>query len=291
MHINMKYYVVTIGAIFIAIGIGILVGFNLNYDQELSKQQASVINDLDERFESLKNTNDTLEKQVSQLEENYNKSIEFINDNSDKIIANALTEKNIGIISTNENNDYTNEIKDIIINANGNVSFEIVLKDSIKNEDKLQEMSTKLGVDIKNTEGAIQYILESLKSEDASEKLTYLQELGMIKLNSLGDSYLSYESVVITGGSSDKDLEGKYSNIDDMLISKLKDENKYIVGVQKSDTKYSYINDYKDNKIATVDNINEAIGNISLVLLLQEGNSIGSYGRLDTAESLVPYKK
>ena len=30
MHINMKYYIVSIGAIFLALGIGILVGFNLN---------------------------------------------------------------------------------------------------------------------------------------------------------------------------------------------------------------------------------------------------------------------
>ena len=35
MNINMKYYIVTICAIFIALGVGILVGFNLNYDQAL----------------------------------------------------------------------------------------------------------------------------------------------------------------------------------------------------------------------------------------------------------------
>ena len=53
MHINMKYYIVSIGAIFISLGIGILVGYNLNYDQELSKQQASVISDLDNKFDLL----------------------------------------------------------------------------------------------------------------------------------------------------------------------------------------------------------------------------------------------
>ena len=62
MHINMKYYIVSIGAIFISLGIGILVGYNLNYDQELSKQQASVISDLDNKFDALKVTNDNLER-------------------------------------------------------------------------------------------------------------------------------------------------------------------------------------------------------------------------------------
>ena len=74
MHINMKYYIVTIGAIFIALGIGMLVGFNLNYDQELSKQQASIINDLDDKFEEIKNTNNDLEKKLDTKDEEYNHS-------------------------------------------------------------------------------------------------------------------------------------------------------------------------------------------------------------------------
>ena len=52
MQITMKYYIVSIGAIFIALGIGMLVGFNLNYDQEMSKQQANIISDLDKKFDN-----------------------------------------------------------------------------------------------------------------------------------------------------------------------------------------------------------------------------------------------
>ena len=68
----MKYYIVSIGAIFISLGIGILVGYNLNYDQELSKQQASIINDLDSKFNKLKDTNDSLEKSLDNLKGEYN---------------------------------------------------------------------------------------------------------------------------------------------------------------------------------------------------------------------------
>ncbi|MEF3402036.1 copper transporter, partial [Listeria monocytogenes] len=73
MHINMKYYIVTIGAIFIALGIGMLVGFNLNYDQELSKQQAAIIDDLDAKFEDIKTTNDELEGKLDKKESEYKK--------------------------------------------------------------------------------------------------------------------------------------------------------------------------------------------------------------------------
>ena len=107
MHINMKYYIVSIGAIFIALGIGMLVGFNLNYDQELSKQQANIINDLDTKFENLKSKIDNLKQKLGSLTKDYDDSISYINKNVDKLIANELSGKNIGIISTNETNDYT----------------------------------------------------------------------------------------------------------------------------------------------------------------------------------------
>ena len=60
MNINMKYYIVTIGAIFIALGVGILVGFNLNYDQALSKQQSEVLESFNTEFDDLKNKNKNL---------------------------------------------------------------------------------------------------------------------------------------------------------------------------------------------------------------------------------------
>lgn len=291
MHINMKYYIVTIGAIFIALGIGILVGFNLNYDQELSKQQSQVIKDLDKKFVSLKETNDKLEKDLSSLEKDYNQAIEFINKNIDRIIDDELSNKNIGIISTNQNNDYTSEIKDAITKASGKVAFEIVLKDSINDKNKLQEVSEKINTEIQSSQDAINYILEALKVEGASDKLIYLQELGMIKLNSLDNDYLSYDSVVVAGESEQKDIEEEFKKVDKVLIQKLKEENKNVVGVQKSDTKYSYINLYKNDQVSTIDNIDEGVGKLSLVLTLKEGNSLGSFGRLESADSLLPYKK
>lgn len=291
MHINMKYYIVTIGAIFIALGIGILVGFNLNYDQELSKQQSEVINDLDRRFEDLKKTNDTLEANLSNINGNYGKAIEFINQNSSKIIADELLEKNIGIISTNENNDYTAEISDIISKSSGNVAFDIILKNNIYNDEKLKEAAKKIGVQINNTEDMISYIVDAVKSEDSVSKLTYLQELEMIKINALDEDYSKFDSVVLAGGSNDKDGETQFTKIDKVLIPKLKEGNRYVVGVQKNDAKFSYVDLYSKEKVATVDNVDEGIGRLSLVLLLKEGNIVGNFGRLDTAESVIPYKK
>lgn len=291
MHINMKYYIVSIGAIFISLGIGILVGYNLNYDQELSKQQASVISDLDNKFDALKVTNDNLEKSLADLSDDYDKAIAFINDNVNNLVVGRLTDKNIGIISTNQDNDYTKEIKEIITTANGNVAFDITLNNNIFNEKKIEELATKLNLEIKDTKDIMEYIEEALSESNATLKLKELEDAEMIKINSLNENYQSYNSVVIAGGNNGKLGKEQYENIDKILIETLKDKDKNIVGVQESNTKFSYVDLYFNDKVTTIDNVDEGIGKLSLVMVLQDSSIAGKFGKLEGSDSIIPYKK
>ena len=291
MHINMKYYIVSIGAIFISLGIGILVGYNLNYDQELSKQQASIINDLDSKFNKLKNTNDSLEKSLDSLKGEYNKAIDFINENVDSLVSNRLTDKSIGIISTNQDNNYTSAIDEIITKANGKVAFDIVLKNNIYNEKKLEELSTKLNIEFKSTKDVMVYIEDVLSEKNANEKLKDLETLEIIKINVLNNNYQNYDSIVLAGGNNGKSGKEQYENIDKTLIDTLKDKEKNIIGVQESNAKFSYVDLYSENKISTVDNIEEGTGKLSLVMLLQDSSIAGKFGVLEESEAILPYKK
>ena len=291
MHINMKYYIVSIGAIFISLGIGILVGYNLNYDQELSKQQASVISDLDNKFDALKVTNDNLEKSLADLSDDYDKAIAFINDNVNNLVVGRLTDKNIGIISTNQDNDYTKEINEIITTANGNVAFDITLNNNIFNEKKIEELATKLNLEIKDTKDIMAYIEEALSESNATLKLKELEDAEMIKINSLNENYHSYDSVVIAGGNNGKLGKEQYENIDKILIESLKDKDKNIVGVQESNTKFSYVDLYFNDKVTTIDNVDEGIGKLSLVMVLQDSSIAGKFGKLEGSDSIIPYKK
>ena len=289
MHINMKYYIVTIGAIFISLGIGMLVGFNLNYDQELSKQQTEIINDLDEKFENLKNANNDLEGKLKSLNLSYDKTIDFINDNVDKLIPEELSNQNIGIISTNGSTDI-NYAQEAIKKANGNVLFNINFTDKVTDENLLNKLSQQTKSEIKNTEELIIYVLEALKNDGAQEKLQPLQDLGLLDIRSINSDYMKATSIVLSGDGKTKDFKSEFENLDKILIEKLKSEEKYIIGVETTDTKSSYIGLYSENKIATVDNINQGSGQLALILSLKDGNVIGNFGIGDGAESLIPYK-
>lgn len=291
MHINMKYYIVSIGAIFISLGIGILVGYNLNYDQELSKQQANVINDLDNKFDTLKETNDNLEKSLADLNEDYDKAIGFINDNVNSLVANRLIDKNIGIISTNQDNDYTKDIENIITTANGNIAFDIVLKNNIFNDKKIEELSTKLNLEFKTTKDIIVYIEQALSENNASEKLKQLEAENIIKINALNENYQAYDSVVIAGGNNGKLGKDQYNKLDKIVIETLKEKEKNIVGVQQTSAKFSYVDLYSNDKITSIDNIDEGTGKLSLVMILQDSSIEGKFGKLEGSDSIIPYKK
>jgi hypothetical protein len=289
MHINMKYYIVTIGAIFIALGIGMLVGFNLNYDQALSKQQASIISDLDNKFEKIKTTNNDLEKKLEINKDQYNKLVEYVNGNYAKLIKDELQNNKIGIIATTEDYDYTQDVANTITEANGEVAFNIILKDGITNKDKIKELSTSQGIDLKSSKDVINYMIDSLKESNANVKLQELEKLDMIKINSMADNYLEYAQVVIASGESG-DASEKFNNIDKNLVSKLQEEDKYIVATQKSDVEFSYINMYKKLKVPTINNSEEGVGKIALVYALKDSVESGNFGKGESVDSIIPFK-
>ena len=102
---------------------------------------------------------------------------------------------------------------------------------------------------------------------------------------------MSYDSVVLAGGSDSKTSKNDFEKIDKLLISKLKEENKTLVGVQKSTITNSYVELYSNEKISTVDNIEDKSGKLAMVILLKDANILGNYGILDTAQSVLPYEK
>lgn len=289
MHINMKYYIVTIGAIFIALGIGMLVGFNLNYDQELSKQQAAIIDDLDAKFEDIKTTNDELEGKLDKKESEYKKLVNYLNQNYLLLIKDQLQGKNVGIISTTENYDYTQDISKTIADANGSVAYDIVLKSGLTNKDKIKELDSALQLQLKTEKDVVNYIMSCLKEENAMDKLQQLEKLEMIKINYLSDNYLDCSQVVMASGDTNES-SNKFTNIDKIIIDKLKEDGKYVIGTQKSDVKFSDLENYKKDKIPTINNSQQGTGKLSLVYALRDSVEKGNFGIGDKVDSIIPFK-
>lgn len=290
MHINMKYYIVSIGAIFLALGIGILVGFNLNNNEEMNKQQAAIIEQLDEEFNSIQEENDTLSSDLKNTDKKYNALVEYVNENADALMSGSLSGKKVAVVSTYGRTENVDKLKEIVNHYDGSVSFELIFNKEITDKKLIKQAAEKTGEKFKSTEDVVNYVFDIVKRGNA-ESLAPLEELKMIDLNSENEDIANFSSVVISASSESSDPAKQFNELDKFVVSKLKSENKYVVEAQATGAKTSYVEQYAKNKAATVDNIDEKTGVLSLVALIQDENLVGNFGRLDTASSLIPMEK
>ena len=290
MHINMKYYIVSIGAIFLALGIGILVGFNLNNNEEMNKQQAAIIEQLDEEFSSIKEENDTISADLKNTDKKYNALVAYVNENADALMTGSLSGKKVAVVSTYGRTENVDKLKEIINQYDGSVAFELIFNKEITDKELIKEAAEKTGEKFKSTEDVVNYVFDIVKRGNA-ESLAPLEELKMIDLNSESEDIANFSSVVISALSESSDPAKQFNELDKFVVSKLKSENKYVVEAQSTGAKTSYVEQYAKNKAATVDNIDEKTGVLSLVALIQDENLVGNFGRLDTASSLIPMEK
>lgn len=290
MHINMKYYIVSIGAIFLALGIGILVGFNLNNNEEMNKQQAAIIEQLDEEFNSIQEENDTLSSDLKNTDKKYNALVEYVNENADALMSGSLSGKKVAVVSTYGRTENVDKLKEIVNHYDGSVSFELIFNKEITDKELIKQAAEKTGEKFKSTEDVVNYVFDIVKRGNA-ESLAPLEELKMIDLNSKNEDIANFSSVVISASSESSDPAKQFNELDKFVVSKLKSENKYVVEAQATGAKTSYVEQYAKNKAATVDNMDEKTGVLSLVALIQDENLVGNFGRLDTASSLIPMEK
>lgn len=288
MFINMKYYITTISAIFIALGIGILIGFNLNSKDILSSQQANLIEQMDKKVVKVKSENEILQSTVKSLTEKNEDMNKYMEKTYGKIIEGRLVGKNIGILQTTE--DYFFEgIQNLPKEAGAGVAYEAVLKDKVNEVTDFAKLSQELNVEIKDKKALINLIIESLSDKVKNQqRLDYFTAQGYIEIKSISDAPVSVQGLVILGGSETKNEE-KLKNIDKNVIDICREKGIMALGAERTDSKASYIEFYKQNKISTIDNVDELMGRISMVVVLQ--GEKGHYGIKETSQDLMPSMK
>ncbi|CAH2212900.1 copper transporter [Tepidibacter aestuarii] len=284
MNVNMKYFIVTLSAIFISLGIGILIGFNLNSNGAFDEQQTQIIDDLENKFNLIKEENSKMENKIlntTKENENLNK---YIENTFSYVIDNKLEGKNIGIVKTTEDYFYPN-VEEIINKANGSVAFNIVIKDKLVNEFEIGELNKEFNLNLKDKNELINYICQITYVDKNIDLLNQMSQKGIIEIKALNLEYNNLDTVILEGGSLENN-ENKLNMVDKNIIKYFKDNNVNLLGTERRDAQNSYIPFYKESKISTIDNLDEVMGKISLIMVI-EGKT-GHFGVKDTADEFTP---
>ena len=277
--VSIKYFVITIASIFVALGVGILIGFSVNSEKFVQKQFQQQLSLIDKNLVELKKENDRLLKEIDEYKSQINQ-LGKINDTLvNAYLKTCKSNAVVSLIVTSTDYSY-NDLIDFLrknqIKLARIVKVKRTFVDVLNN--KTNDFSEyKLPEDIINTLAL--YAVFDMKDE----LLTKLTEKRYIEINRLSGEIA--DTILIAGGNTLQN--DTFNAVDRKVIEKLRNINDLnIVGVEQSYSEINYCEKYKSMGLDTVDNVDELTGKVSLIELIRGGN--GNYGTKKEANLLMP---
>jgi 5-enolpyruvylshikimate-3-phosphate synthase len=284
--LEFRYHIVSLIAVLLSLGIGIVIGSTL-LPSALMEKQTQMVKKLERDFAEIRKETKKVEGRLK-LSDTFEKNVLPL------VIHSKLNGKNIAIIETNEqSNDLVQNILiGILKQAGANIQNVTSISEGFgfENKELKQAVTSHLGLQNHTMNKILQNISSRLAKEIVQggdiPLLSYLQEKRVIQPS--GDYSNPSYTVVIVGGSNKKNNNVNFyiKNMDVFIINTLKEMGVRVIGVEKKDVEISFIPTYEKLGISTIDNVDEVSGQISLVLVLsgREGN----YGIKKNARQLLP---
>lgn len=291
MIIDLKYHIASIVAVFLALGIGILVGTALignDVNDAIVDQQNRMYEQLKADLYKMRNDNRTAREEITLYKSSIELDKEFERAILPVLTMGKLKGKKIAVVETN-NSSLHNEWIETLRKAGAEItSITTVLEGcDLRDEVKRKSISTKLMINDSSVNDVVKEISNEIavgiKCAQNLENLNYFEHQGIIKLS--GTYGVPLDCVVIAGGSNSKQ-RGQCEYVDIQIINYLLKNGVQVLGVENSNTRFSYMKQYQKYGINTIDNVDMVSGQLSLVLAA--GGIDGNYGIKNTAQRLIP---
>ena len=272
--LDMRYHVISLVAVFLALAIGIALGIGLTAEQK------SQIESLQKTFSEVRDKNKSLPNDLDVYRG-------YTTESKPYMMADRLPERAFVVITGMEPDENALEsIHNAIISAGGNVSLTINMSDATVYEDPalLQGLAQAFGLPAEAgviRERVLAEVVEQLKNASNPEVLTMLDQVGVIQMKGVLPGPVT--GAVLLGSIEEADgLE----STDLPLLRAFAAAEFPVVGVSSLEASDVAMITYKKNGISTVDHVNTVPGEVALVLVLQ-GRS-GNYGSGGAAERILP---
>jgi hypothetical protein len=291
MIVDFRYHVVSLVAVFLALGLGIILGANLG--KSVNSGFEKQIQNLETTYEKIREDQKLLQATLHAKDYELEVANQFQKAILPNLIGNKLLGKRIAIIRTNTSVDfrYTKELVNILRQAGAEVTSvttfakiininDLQLKTELVDAFDLPMLEEKNLLPTINSK-IIQTIIQGL----GPSQLVFLQNKELIQM--WGDYNRGYiDTIVFWGGGMIPDSDFQ-KEIDLPLLEAARRSGITVVGVEPSFVVNSYMRLYQSKCQDTIDNIETPPGEVTLVYLLASGKK-GHYGIKDTARALIP---
>jgi hypothetical protein len=286
--IDYKVYIFSLVGIFLALSIGIVVGITLISDDSLIEEQKIIIDRLEEDFRALREESRENQREIAVFKTTNDSYEQFVETIMPELVRNRLDGKNVAIINTNyyastDSLEYNLELAgaNVVSLTKINVNFDFN-NENINSMllDKLETESLKESEFISKT---VELIAQGVLYGFNPERLNLLQKLDLVQYAGSGGENL--DNVVILGGKHVRN-DSLVKSVDLALINYFLEKGIKVAATEPGNVPYSSMNLYQTKDIATIDNIETAIGQVALIFALE--GMPGHYGTKSTAKKVLP---
>lgn len=274
-----RYHVATIVAVFLALGIGMMIGSS-NLQQALVEKLQSQLKELTDRFtnevEPLREENKRLVAAAKLLQEH--------------VTRDALKDTRVAIVVTGDYGDAAQEAAEALRAAGAIIesttifppSFPIRLEMVLPNLDVVKPPQSGQKGDARTA-----FFARIARHIVQGGPPTEREPLTRAKLIETRGAFAQPVSVVVLVGGGRDLTERRWQTVDYPLLDQLLALGVTVIGVEPRDAVQSYIRAYQAKGISTVDSVDTDFGGTALVLLA--AGARGSYGVKGTArDGLLP---
>jgi hypothetical protein len=311
--IDFRYHLVSIVAVFLALGIGVLMGSAVLGE--------NLIKDLRNDLKDIRTTNEDLRQQTLSLEEQLSESEGFASEIQPLLINGALSGRQVVIVQfEGTNGDFVDEIQSLIGESGGEITsiitfleqaslsddatvdqIALLLGSSESDPDRLR---AELGDDVGDLIGKASLggvgdegEQESTAQETLEELATQLQEAGFIETQVVEEQQLVNEgATILVLVGSDSDPPFRINEFTRALGSSIAQNDVAVVLAESSSSIWAAVQMIRSDEdaaalVSTVDDAGSPAGGTATILTLEE--AIGGvrghhYGVGSGAESILP---
>jgi hypothetical protein len=285
---DLKYHITSIVAIFLALGLGVLIGSSIVGDNLLVDQQKKMIDRLEEQFYIFQDKEKKLEA------ENEAKNIIIANYERYSqatlplLVQDRLKGYKASIIVTGDSDTPESMLKALAAAGAEIVSRATILNMNLDSSEIRNRLTDFYNLDNNTSQDTLRHyvavsVAALISGLDDPGLESFLEQNNLVKFSI--NSSTPVDGVIILGGANNSNNDFSRS-FDQGLIKYFNSLGIKVYGVEQSKVVYSYISTYQEHNISTVDNIEVSPGQISLVLAM-EGEA-GHYGIKPTANKFMP---
>lgn len=285
MIINLRYHIVSLVAVFLALAIGILIGSAVLGDGTIAKSQEQVADRLEKHLNELRHENDSIRQQLALLQGENAVQHRFNKEALPFLVSGRLQDVSIAVVETSPFAT-GQDLRPVLETAGAKVESVTSVISGFTVDERKPELLAVAGWPDMDDDRLVRKLVAATAEaiiKGRSPLIDYLEQDDMLTV--VGEYGKPVDYVVVVGGSHDNDRT-MLRNLDLPLIDAFAAYKIPVCGVEESTVATSYIKDYQRRCVTTVDNIETVSGQFALVTAL--AGQPGHYGVKETAERLVP---